>query len=64
MEFADGTKKEFTFYTNQELLNEMEEWNRNFWKQALWGGAVVAREAHNPKVGGSIPPPATDERHE
>ena len=26
------------------------------------GGAVAARRAHNPKVGGSNPPPATPEQ--
>ena len=26
---------------------------------AMRGGAVAARRAHNPKVGGSNPPPAT-----
>ena len=28
--------------------------------QTLWGRAVVARQAHNLKVGGSIPSPATN----
>ena len=31
-------------------------------KTASRGGAVVARWAHNPKAGGSIPSPATKER--
>jgi hypothetical protein len=31
-------------------------------KNILRGGAEVARWAHNPKVGGSNPPPATIER--
>ena len=31
-------------------------------KTAPRGGAVVARWAHNPKAGGSIPSPATKER--
>ena len=31
-------------------------------KTASRGGAVVARWAHNPKAGGSIPSPATFER--
>ena len=29
------------------------------WATKLWGGAVVARRAHNPKVRGSTPLPAT-----
>ena len=30
---------------------------------AAWGGAVAARRAHNPKVAGSSPAPATN-RHQ
>ena len=32
-------------------------------KTAPRGGAVVARWAHNPKAGGSIPSPATKDNH-
>ena len=34
----------------------------NFQLKIVRGGAVVARWAHNPKVGGSIPSPATKEK--
>ena len=36
----------------------------NFQLKIVRGGAVVARWAHNPKVGGSIPSPATKEKAE
>ncbi len=34
----------------------------NLHRNKLRGGAVVARWAHNPKVGGSNPPSATKKR--
>ena len=47
----------FVCFTKKQIIS-LHSQNKD--KKILRGGAVVARWAHNPKAGGSNPPPATD----
>ena len=48
--------------TRNKFYESFGDWNINItFAPILRGGAVVARWAHNPKVGGSNPPSATND---